>query len=128
MTTKTDEGLQDQIEKLVRDHLAAQQRAVTAAVQRAFASASAPSRAPSTRANTQRHRRGAGEMSELQERLYQAVRANPGETMTTIAAHVGQPPQALNRPMFHLKRKGRVRSAGQRHRTRYFPMAAGKSS
>lgn len=128
MTTKTEEDLQVQIEKLVREHIAAQQQAVTAAVQRAFASAAAPSRAPSTRTSTQRHRRTGGEMSELQERLYQAVRGNPGETMTTIAAHVGQPPQALNRPMFHLKREGRVRSAGQRHLTRYFPMASAKAS
>jgi hypothetical protein len=127
MTTKTIEGLQQQIEQLVREHLVAQQRAVTAAVQRAFASETAPTRAPAARTSTQR-RRGAGEMSELQERLYQAVRANPGETITTIAAHVGQPPRALNRPMVHLKREGRVRSAGQRHLTRYFPMLATKSS
>jgi hypothetical protein len=127
MTSKTIEGLQQQIEQLVGEHLAAQQRAVTAAVQRAFALEATPNRARSARTGTQR-RRGASEMSELQERLYQAVRASPGETIMTIAAHVGQPPRALNRPMFHLKREGRVRSAGQRHLTRYFPMVAAKSS
>lgn len=67
-------------------------------------------------------------MSDLQERLMQAVRAHPGETITTIAAAVGQAPRALHRPMFHLKREGRVRSAGQRHLTRYFPMGSAKSS
>lgn len=67
-------------------------------------------------------------MSELQESLLQAVRAHPGETITTIGAAVGQPPRALHRPMFHLKREGRVRSAGQRSLTRYFPMASTKSS
>jgi hypothetical protein len=127
MTTKTTEGLEDQIERLVREHLAAQAQAVAAAVHRAFASA-APSRAPSPRASQKQARRRSGEMSDLQERLMQAVRAHPGETITTIAAAVGQPPRALHRPMFHLKREGRVRSAGQRHLTRYFPMASAKSS
>jgi len=126
--TKAIEGLEHQIEQLVRAHLAAQAQAVTAAVQRAFAS-SAPSPAPSARTRTQpRRRRRNGEMSALQESLLQAVRAHPGETITTIAAHVGQAPRALHRPMFHLKREGRVRSAGQRSLTRYFPMASAKSS
>lgn len=127
MTTTTIEGLQRQIEQLVREHVAGQQRAVMAAVQRAFGLEAAPKREPTTRANKQR-RRGLGEMSDVQERLYEAVSANPGETITTIAAHVGQPARALNRPMLHLRREGRVRSAGQRHLTRYFPMATAKSS
>jgi phosphoglycerate-specific signal transduction histidine kinase len=127
MTTKTIEGLEQQVEQLVREHVAAQQRAVMAAVQRAFVSEVSPKREPSVRTGKQRRRR-AGEISELQERLYQAVVAHAGETMTTIAAHVGQPPPTLNRPMFHLKREGRVRSAGQRHLTRYFPMLVAKSS
>ncbi len=125
--TKAIEGLEHQIEQLVREHLAAQARAVAAAVQRAFALSSA-SPAPSARTSPRRGRRRSGEMSALQERLLQAVRAHPGETITTIAAHVGQAPRALHRPMFHLKREGRVRSAGQRSLTRYFPMASAKSS
>jgi hypothetical protein len=44
--------------------------------------------------------------------------------MTVLAARVGQKPRALNRPMLQLKKAGRVRSAGQRNLTRYFPMAA----
>ena len=127
MSAKPREGLAEQIEQLVRTHLAAQQRAMTAAVQRAFASEAAPRPAISVRKSSQR-RRCAREMSELQERLYQAVVAHPGETMTTIAADVGQPPPALNRAMVQLKREGRVRSAGQRNLTRYFPMLATKSS
>jgi hypothetical protein len=38
--------------------------------------------------------------------------------MAVIAAHLGQTPQALNRPMLHLKRAGKVRSAGQCRRLR----------
>jgi hypothetical protein len=47
--------------------------------------------------------------------------------MSTLAAQVGEPPGALNRPAMHLKRSGRLRSVGQRQGTRYFPMT-GKAS
>jgi hypothetical protein len=47
--------------------------------------------------------------------------------MTVLAARVGQKPRALNRPMLQLKKAGRVRSAGERYLTRYFPMAAARS-
>lgn len=123
MTTNTVEELQNQIERLVREHLAVQRRAATAAVERAFAYASPPARTPARRSTTGR-RRTSTEMSELADQLYKAVHANPGETITVIAAEVGEMPHALSRPMAHLKRAGRVRSAGQRHLTRYFPMAA----
>jgi len=48
--------------------------------------------------------------------------------MAVIAAAMGETPRALNRPMFHLKREGRVRSTGQRGFTRYFPMNAAKAA
>ena len=131
MTTKTIEHLQNQIEQLVREHLVAQRAAVTAAVARAFASA-APS-APATRTTrttrrTQGRRRPPVEVAGLAEELYAAVRANPGEPMAVIAAHVGQTARALNRPMQLLKRAGRVRSAGERGLTRYFPMTSSKAA
>ena len=121
MTTNSTHELQVQIERLVREHLAAERRAAAAAVERAFAGAGAPSKVVPARAAA-RARRAATEVSALAERLYEAVRARPGETMNVIAASVGQTPRALHRPMLHLKRQGRVRSAGQRHGTRYFPM------
>ena len=128
MTTKAIDDLQNQIERLVREHLTAQQRAATAAVERAFASVAAPPvKARPLRLRTG-GRRAAAEMSGLAERLCEAVRANPGETITVIASHVGETPRALNRPMSHLKRAGRVRSAGQRHLTRYFPMTAARAA
>jgi hypothetical protein len=60
----------------------------------------------------------------LAEKLYEAVRANPGETMTVLMAKVGGTARALNRPMTVLKRAGRVRSVGERHHTRYYPMVS----
>ncbi|OGQ11966.1 MAG: hypothetical protein A2138_15290 [Deltaproteobacteria bacterium RBG_16_71_12] len=126
MSTTTNEQLHQQIEQLIRAHLAAQRTAATAAVERAFASATASARARVPRADntTWGRRRPPKEIAGIAERQYDAVRAHPGETMAVIAPQVGETPRALNRPMLHLKNAGRVRSAGQRHLTRYFPMSS----
>jgi hypothetical protein len=42
--------------------------------------------------------------------------------MAVLAPVVGASPRELGRPMAVLKAAGRVRSVGQRHMTRYFPM------
>lgn len=135
MTKNTLEHLQTQIELLVREHLAALRVAATAAVERAFASVAAPPRTmPAKRRpgpsapRTHGRRRPPTEVAGLAEQLYEAVRANPGELMAVIAAHIGQTPRALNRPMQHLKSAGRVRSAGERGFTRYFPMTSSKAA
>ena len=73
-------------------------------------------------------RRASTEVAELAQRLFEAVQACPGETMMVLAARVGMNARTLHRPMMHLKAAGRVRSAGERSRTRYFPMAAGKAA
>ncbi|MHB8876919.1 MAG: winged helix-turn-helix domain-containing protein [Myxococcaceae bacterium] len=126
MTTKIPETLDAKIEQLVREHLAMQQAAARAAVERAFA-ASMPARAASRRRATYT-RRASSTMAELAEHLFEAVQACPGETMTVIAARVGKEARALHRPMTHLKDAGRVRSAGERNYTRYFPMGAARSA
>ena len=123
MSTKTVDDLHAQIEHLVREHLAAQRRAAMTAVERAFEAVAARPPVKPARQSTGR-RRPPAEVAELAERLHEVVRAHPGETMTAIAAQVGQTPRALNRPMLQLKKAGRIRSAGQRHFTRYFPMAS----
>jgi len=127
MTTKTPETLEMQIERLVREHLAAQQLEAKAAVERAFA-AMTPVPPVAVRRRAAHTRRASTEMADLAEHLFEAVQACPGETMTVIAARVGETPRALNRPMLHLKRAGRVRSAGERNFTRYFPMTVAKSA
>jgi hypothetical protein len=125
MTTKTNETLETKIERLVREHLAGQQLAARAAVERAFSVAAPAPRTTSRRRVTYRRRE---EVAELAERLFEAVRSLPGETMTVIAARVGEAPQMLHRPMMHLKGAGRVRCAGERNFTRYFPMVMAKSA
>jgi hypothetical protein len=127
MATKPLEELQAQIERLVREYLAEQRRAATAAVERAFANAAPSNRAPAARSTSGR-RRARSEMAALADRLYAAVRAKPGETIAVIATEVGETAKSLHRPMAHLKQAGRVRSAGQRHLTRYFPMNVHKGA
>jgi hypothetical protein len=127
MTTKTLATLETKIELLVREHLTEQQLAAKAAIERAFAAMVAAPRAASRRRTTYR-RRPSAELADVAERLVEAVRACPGETMTVIAARVGESPRVLHRPMAHLKDAGRVRSAGERNFTRYFPMAVAKSA
>ena len=67
-------------------------------------------------------RRTPTEMAAMSERLYQAVCTKPGESKAVLAAAVGVPTRELDRPMSHLKNAGKVRSVGQRHLTRYFPL------
>jgi len=123
MTTNT-EKLEAEIEAVVRKHLAAYQAAAAAAVARAFASTSPGSPKSGTKRRRPGRRRPPAEVAALAERLYEAVCAHPGETMAVIAPHVGESARALNQPMTHLRRAGRVRSAGQRHMTRYFPLSS----
>jgi len=125
MTTKSLQTLETQIELLVREHLASQQLSASAAVERAFSVA-----APAVKRTAPRQPlkyRSRAEVAELAERLFEAVGSSPGETMTVIAARVGEAVRVLRQPMMRLKETGRVRSAGARNFKRYFPMAVAKS-
>lgn len=125
MTTSIEE-LERQIEQLLREHVAACRRAAAAAVERAFAAVPTGTGASRSRPAASRAtavRRSAEEIAALGERLDEVVRTHPGETMSTLAPYVGATPRELERPMARLRKRGRVRTVGQRNRTRYFPMA-----
>lgn len=130
MTTTTESlerKIESAVERLVREHLAACEAAASTAVREAFRRASRPSTksgrgAKSTRSRSASRRRSREEIAELEERLYAAICAHPGETMAVIAPAVSATARELNRPATVLRQKGRVRSVGQRHATRYFPM------
>lgn len=126
MTAKFPEALDVKIERLVREHLAEQQLAAKVALERAFTTVATPRAA--ARRPAKLHRRESTELTKLVERLFEAVRECPGETMTVISARVGETPKALQWPMMRLKDAGRVRSAGERNFTRYFPMVATRSA
>jgi hypothetical protein len=117
--------LEQRIEQLVREHVAAVQRSAREALDRAFAGAAsaagkpaqkvAPPTAPGSR------RRAQVELSAVAERLYRAVCAHPGEGIVALAGELGVSARELQRPMGLLRQGGRVRSVGQRHLMRYYP-------
>ncbi len=83
---------------------------------------SARSTAASKRGASASPRRLPAELKALGERFFSAVEVTPGETMTTLAAGLGLRPQELERPVLGLKREGRVKTVGERNRTRYFAL------
>jgi len=118
--------LDQRIEQLVREHIAAVQSSAREALERAFAGVAAAARKPSHAVSGPPiakggKRRAAAEVAELGERLYRAVCARPGESMGVLAREVDASARELHRPMALLKQAGRVRSVGQRYNTRYFP-------
>jgi hypothetical protein len=137
MTTKNE--LIEQIEDLVRSHIAGVRTAAAAAVERGFATTAraergAGTRAPRPEATSQRGtgtaapRRAGEELAALGERFYAALCRQPGETMTTLAPQVGATPRALQVAVARLKRAGRVRAVGQRQHTRYFPLTSAQAT
>ena len=92
MTTTSIEELGQRIEQMVKEHLAASQAAVTAAVQRAFG---APTPATPAKRRTHRTMKTAGrrtqeQLAEMQERLHQAVCADPGRGALDLAAAMAE--------------------------------------
>lgn len=128
MTKKSPDTLERKLERLIRAHLAEQEMSARAAIARAFATTAALPTRRTARRRSAYTRRASSTVADLAEQLYEAVEACPGETMTVIAARVGEKPRALQRPMAHLKRTGRVRSAGERNYTRYFPLGTSRSA
>jgi hypothetical protein len=123
MKTTRFESLTNEIEHVIQEHIAASRRAAESAIARAFATASAGARRLPATAPHMGRRRAPAEIGQLGEQLFHAMCAKPGETMAVLAVDVGAHARQLNRPMAHLRRDGRVRSVGQRHLTRYFPIA-----
>jgi len=123
MSTTTDQ-LEAQIERLVQEHIAACHQAAAAAVERAFAKSARPAAKRRRRSDksSAAPKRAPEEIAALGERLYETVCEHPGATMEVLAAQMGAQPRELHRPMTHLRRAERVRSAGQRRQKRYFPM------
>ena len=130
MTTTTkslEQKIERAVEQIVREHLAACEAAAAVAVRAAFerASKATPEATKSARRGSARSpapRRSREELAALEERLYEAIRRPPGETMAVISPAVGATARELHRPATTLRQQGRVRSVGQRQYTRYFPM------
>lgn len=127
-TSSLEQKIQSAVEQVMREHLAACETAVAAAVReglrRAAQSPSARGGAKTSKRRAPAPRRSRARLAELEKRLHEAVCAQPGETMVVLAQAVGATARELNRPATLLREQGRIRSAGQRQYTRYFPMDA----
>jgi hypothetical protein len=123
--TTSHRDLEQRIEQLVREHIAAVQRSAREAIERAFGGSGGAARKPTQTvaagAATGGRRRARGELTAVAERLYRAVCAHPGEGIVALAAELGMSARELQRPMGLLRESGRVRSVGQRHLMRYYP-------
>lgn len=122
--------LGEKIEQLVRDHVAEMAGVAMAAVQRALVigKSTVAAKGVAGRPRAASQRRGPTMVADLADRFYGAVSETPGETMSVLAKKVGASPRELHRPVANLKGVGRVRSVGERQRTRYFPMAPGHAA
>lgn len=129
MKTTDIERLEQQIECLIREHLAECARRAMQAVERGFSAArrTAPRRAEVVR-RAEGQRRSVEEIGALAERLATAVCAKPGSTMVALASEVGASVRELERPAQRLKKAGRIRTVGERNATRYFPLPPRKSA
>lgn len=131
ITTKSlEQKISAAVEQVLREHLAECEAVTAAAVRGAFLRAAQPGAAkatkPASKEGPRRRRRPARvrtheEVAALSERLYEAICAQPGETMSVLAKAMGSTPSELNLPARWLRRTGRLRSVGQRQFMRYFP-------
>ena len=133
-TPKNPTELTEQIERLVEQYLVHSRSAAREAVERAFGAPARTLEATNRSTSSAVPRRSSGrkrsaeEIGQVAAQLYELVCAQPGESMVTFAAELEMSVRALQRPMMWLKKEGRVRSVGQRHRTRYFPAVGSKAA
>jgi hypothetical protein len=80
-----------------------------------------PKRAVKRRSSGQ-PRREPQEVAVLTEELYSQICKHPGETMVTLSRQMKVPAKALSLPACKLAKAGRIKKAGQRQFTRYFPI------
>ena len=124
MKTPTIDDLNGRIEQLVREHIISTREAAEAALRRAFVGAAVSTRVMSAkRSRSAGHRRLKVDLEALSAQLCEAVRAKPGETMSTLAAEVGLKSRQLLVPMKLLKEREQVKAVGHRNLTRYFPLS-----
>ena len=128
MTTASIPELEQAIERLVQEHLAAYETKVRATLRGAVSRVSSSSRQKLKATNATKTkmapRRTPEELAAVCEKFYDAVEKHPGETMRVLVEGLKLSPRVLETPVLKLKKAGRVRTVGEGPRTRYFPMAA----
>ncbi len=124
-------NLEERIEQLVREHMAASRAAAIAAVTRAFTDQAvpAPTQASQPRQTKRKgkpatQRRTAAEIDELADKFCSEVLKEPGATMLVLAPRVGATADQLSVAVKRLRQAERIRTVGHRHQTRYYPAGA----
>ncbi len=119
-----EQKLETQISEALSAYLVAGERIARAAVERALGSGDRMATAvPAKNRRSNRavySRRSSEEIARLCDELCTAVSTRPGESMATL----GEPPSRLTTVVARLKQQGRIRTAGSRQFTRYFPATA----
>lgn len=126
------ENLQTQIEErinvMVGEVLVLLRRVANDAINNALSgtaatvgSGAAPERGKQ-RVSKPQAKRSPAELKDLSERLYQKIDEQPGQGMAVYAEALAVAARDLGVVMRRLKKDGRVRTVGERDRTRYFPM------
>lgn len=125
-----EQRLQEQIESAVQEYLSASRARVAATLERAFGAATtrpptqrAKSSARAVGAVTTGKRRTASELTALSEQLYEAIAAEPGESMVVLSERLGVSGVQLQRVVARLRADNRIRTVGARQQMRYFPRA-----
>ena len=67
-------------------------------------------------------RRSAEKIAELEARFLGVVRSQPGQPMSALAPLVGVKSSELQVPVARLKAANKLKTVGQRHLVRYFPV------
>jgi len=118
------------IEALIRQQVAAFEAQLRETLGRRLSAAGKPpsgrkatrSKRSRKRASAPVPRRSTEELKILADQFFDAVVKAPGETMATLAAGLGLRGKELERPVSRLKREGRIKTVGERNRTRYYPL------
>ena len=132
--TSSPQNLAHAIECLVAAYVDEGLRTAQLAIARSLApgaSRSATTKVPSaTKAKKRKPpsaRRSAEELAQLEEKLYELVCGSPGASMREFGDVIKVSVRDLNLPMAKLKSSGKVRSVGERTRTRYYPAVGQRS-
>jgi hypothetical protein len=135
MTTPDTSVLEAAVDALLQQHVAAYEAVIRGAIGRKVAASTGPaSRSGKTKPVARRPRksgairRSGEELAALGERLFAVIEQFPGESMAVLSSKLGVASHELGRPAARLKKDGRVRTMGERSRTRYFAMAARPAS
>ena len=91
------------------------------AIQRATAT---QAKRPSRTRRQVSERRSTDALTSMTEQLYRAVCEQPGESMKAFGQTLGCEPRELLLCMHRLIAQSRVKKAGERQKTRYFPVDA----